>query len=326
MAARDYKGPQSQRRVDGSEVFDNLSPRTIAEEQTYPAWVERNKRALDGEFLEAYFYQQVRSGRRCSCWGKDNDPSGSCEVCYGTGIVGGYLKYGTAQWVLDVTAPDVVMNNVRLYTTKGDGPSVFGLVEDATHGEIQATGSFQGHWGPRGTSSCPEQRGRIDTILKNGWPGNDGSFFISVRVPSGAWKPLTDDVLNTLFTTPQRFEIKVELQRPSVNAEVPLFQHLFMRIFRLTEEDTVVKANRPRGTRALTLSELGVLDEWTSERWWFDGTIPNITDLDWFYDIGQQVRWKAVDTDAFRPQNHLLGWDVTVRKVQTFERMSRYPL
>lgn len=325
MSSKVYRGPRPPRRYDGSEVFDNLSPRTIAELQTYPGMVQRHIRAVDVEHVQVQFYQQLRAGRRCSCWGSNTHASGSCEVCYGIGIVGGYAKYGCAQWVLDATAPHMTLSNIDVLLTKQEGPHVFGLTEGATSGEILIPGDLQGNWGQPGL--CPPEEGPVDVIDSHHWEEDDGKISFFIRTPAQTtWQRLDKEHLNNLLIYPQRFDVRITFDRPSVNAPSPLLQHLMIRVFRTDVAATRLKANRPRGTHAQSLAELGVLDEWTSERWWFESQVPNLTDLDWFLDVARDIRWKAVDTDKMAPQNVTLSWDVTVRKVQSFEqRIMKYP-
>jgi len=327
LPAKSYKGPKPDRRVDGSEVFDNLSPRTIAELQTYPGMQERNKRAVDAEHVALQFYQQLRAGRRCSCWGNNENASGSCRVCYGVGIVGGYQKFGTRQWVFDATIPGMSLSNIDILTTAQEGPALFGLAEGATSGEILVKGDFRGNWGTGYKSTCPPGEGPVDLIDSEFWEDNDGQITFWIKTPAETvWQPLSKSNMNGLLTQPQRFDVRITMERPGVEAQTPLLQHLMIRVFRTSKGATQLKANRPRGTHALALSELGVLDEWTSERWWFESSVPPITDLDWFLDIARNVRWKAVDTDHMQPQNRSLSWDVAVRKVQDFEkRILTYP-
>lgn len=325
MSVKVYTGPFPQRRYDGSEVFDNLSPRTIATLQTYPGMKERNKRAVDAEHVRLYFYQQLRAGRRCSCWGSNTNASATCEVCHGVGIVGGFIKYGCAQWMLDATIPGMVLNNIDVLMTKQEGPHLFGLSDGATSGEIIVPGDLQGNWGKPG--SCPREEGPVDIIDSHYWEDEDGQISFFVRTPARtAWRPLNKENLNTLLDYPQRFDVRITMDRPGVEAQTPLLQHLLIRVFRTRRVACELKANRPRGTHAQSLAELGVLDEWTSERWWFTQEVPTPTDLDWYLDINRNIRWKAVDTDQMAPQQDTLSWDVTVRKVQDFEqRILRYP-
>jgi len=321
MTAKTYRHAKPWREVDGSEVFDNLTPRTIAQLQTYPAMRnERNPRAMDGEHVEVQFYQQIRSGRRCSCWADNTNPSGSCEVCYGVGIVGGFVKFGTFAWLLEATTPNVTLNNVDIFSVN-DGPEVFALVEGATYGELIVRADLQGHYGP------------VDHLQAIDFPGDNGEIAFFIRTPAHTnWEPLrgigyqtcdhqTLTKLTDLFNQPQRFDIKVTFARPSIEADTPMLQKLAIRLLRTPDATTVIKANRPRGTHALALSEIGIVDEWSTERWWLDSlTLANITDLDWFVEIKRDVRWKCTDTDKFAPQDEHLSWDITVRKVQDYEK------
>lgn len=316
MTTRDYKGPETAPRYDGSEVFDNLTPGTIAQLQTYPAFYRRNQQILNGEWVALSYFQRITSGRRCSCWGNNTSPSGKCRVCYKTGVVGGYQKYGTKQWILDGTTPNLILNNVQLSPTTQEGPLIFELADNALTGDIVVTGSFDGCWGP------------LDVFDPLWWNG-DGEIGAFIKTPAQtAWIPLSEASLENLFSTPQRFDIKLTLKRPNINVtEPPLVSKLVMRIQRTDTDHTLVKANRPRGTHTLALSELGVLEEWTSERWWLDSSeVANLTSEDWFYDRNNDVKWKVVDTDKFAPQNYLLSWDATVTKVQDFEPISAFPV
>lgn len=312
VSSKSYKGPQTVPRYDGSEVFENLTPGTIAMLQTYPAMKRRFQKILDGEWVATSYFQPLASGRQCSCWGTNSSPSGACRVCYKTGIVGGYSKYGTDAWVLDATHPELKMSNLKLLTAK-EGPVLFGLDDQATKGELIVTGWFSGS-------------GSIDVLESLLWE-ETGRISISIRTPAATtWLEARTATVDSLLATPQRFDIRVTFDRPSLSAATPLFAKLLIRRHLNDTDSTEVKANRPRGTHAMALTDIGVLDEWTSERWWLDATLQNLTSNDWFYDRANAVRWKIVDTEKFAPQNYLLSWDATVRKVQDFEPIIFFPV
>lgn len=315
MTSRPYKGPTTAPRYDGSEVFENLTPGTIAQNQTYPAFERRNWRILEGEWVNLSYFQKIASGRRCSCWGNNTSPSGKCRICYKTGIVGGWNKLGTKSWILDPTTADMKLTGIQLVPTEQEGPMVFELADEATYGEIVVTGDFEGCWGP------------LDLFESLHWAG-DGEIHHYIKTPAQtAWIVLTEANLESLLSTPQRFDIKITMRRPNVNVpEPPLVSKLLIRIHRTSDDTTLVKANRPRGTHALALTELGTLEEWTTLRHWFDSTLSNITSDDWFWERQNDIRWKAVDVERFAPQNYLLSTDVTLRKVQDFEPISAFPI
>jgi len=316
VSTKPYKGVKTPRRFDGAEPLRDLTPGAIANEQTFPAIRHRNEISLMGEWVSCSYFQKVASGRRCSCWGANSAPAENCKVCYQTGIVGGWNKVGTAQWVLDPTLPNVQLLNIKPYVLQ-DGPTVWGLADGALTGSIEVTGSFEGAWGA------------WDAWDGLHWAGN-GTVAHHIKTPaSTAWLPLTTTNLVNLFSTPQLFTVRVTLTRPSTGlqyAEEPIFSKLALRVHRTEVDSTEVRCNRPRGTHALALTEMGLLDEWTSERSWWDSTLPSLGSEDWFYDRGRAVRWKVVDVDMLAPNNYLLSWDVTARKVQAFEPMANFPL
>lgn len=61
-----------------------------------------------------FYYKRKTNGRRCSCYGDELSPDSDCGVCYGTGFVGGYDKYGTFTEVIDFTRAKIFTYNTRL--------------------------------------------------------------------------------------------------------------------------------------------------------------------------------------------------------------------
>lgn len=61
-----------------------------------------------------FYYKRKTNGRRCSCYGDELSPDSDCGVCYGTGFVGGYDKYGTITEVIDFTRQKTFSYNTRL--------------------------------------------------------------------------------------------------------------------------------------------------------------------------------------------------------------------
>lgn len=61
-----------------------------------------------------FYYKRKNNGRRCSCYGDELSPDSDCSVCYGTGFVGGYDKYGTFTEIIDFTRSKIFAYNTRL--------------------------------------------------------------------------------------------------------------------------------------------------------------------------------------------------------------------
>jgi hypothetical protein len=297
-----------------------LSVGEIAASHTYPAVRRRNDQSLNSNWIETNYYQRVTAGRRCSCWGPNTSPSGSCRICWGTGVVGGWTKYGTAHWVLDTTTQNTMLTNITpSFDPDASGPSYFVLDDTAVTGVIETRGSWGGAYGP------------LDVIDALHWETTGSIKYLIRLYGSSSWKSLTEDNVNDLFSQPAVFDVRVEVSRPTTLSDSPIVGRLLLRILRTPDAETVVRANKPKNTHAMALSELGVIDEWASERWWLNHTLQNITSEDWFYDLGRQYRWKIVDVEKLAPTvdshtEYLISWDASVRKVQEDEPIAEFPL
>jgi hypothetical protein len=328
VPSRAYKGPKGGNRIDGSE---SIGPwvRRIAELQTYPALRRRNAISLDADPVELHFYSELVRGRECSCIGRSENPSSACPTCFGVGIVGGYNKYGTTQVVVDPTLPNSASSGIKI-AVPPEGPEAWVLEDNALFGVLEATIHFEGHCGP------------VDHLGLLGYEGGEGGsvgwsirplgrneFCCNELSPievSGNWLPLTAQTLQELTTKPQLLRVRLQLSRTGTAAKSPVGVRALLRIKREPSSETVIRANRPQITRAIALAELGQLDEWTTANYWTDHKLPLITSRDWLYDLDSRERWKIVDAKDLAPQNYLLSWDLTCRRVQDFEPIYRYPI
>lgn len=313
MASKSYRGPLNLARIDGSRPINGY-PRLIAERQTYPAVRQRNQLSLDADPVFLNFYQKLESGRRCTCWAKDASPHSECQNCFGTGFVGGYNKYGTYQTVVDAGLPEITAVGL-IKESNQEGPEMWVLDDDRLSGYLEARLNFQGNWGP------------VDHLDLLHYIPDGGSVRWKIRAyGQQAYVDLTRENLDTLFLRPQLLELRVEVDRAGLHVDSPVVTNAHIRIKRTPTTDTTVRADRPRITRAFALAELGALDEWTTAQHWLDHTLSRITSHDWFYNVNEKIRWKVVDAQDLAPQQYLLSWDCTCRRVQEFEPIARYPV
>lgn len=313
MGIKSYRGPRNLTRIDGSEPI-NSWVRQIATRQTYPAIRRRNVLSLDADPVNLYFYQKLLSGRRCTCWGKDANPHVHCANCFGQGIVGGYNKFGTSQVVVDTSLPEVrVVGLVR--ETELEGPEVWVLEDEALTGYLEARIHFQGNWGP------------LDHLSTLHYTPDGSVVRWTIRaLGQSQYVPLNRQNLEELFTRPQLLEVRMECERPGLEAHSPVIVNAHLRIKRTPETEIIVKANRPKITHAYALAELGVLDEYTTAVHWLDHTISQVTSNDWFYNTDEEIRWRVVDVSDLAPQNYLLSREATCRRVLKSEPIAKYPV
>jgi hypothetical protein len=85
----------------------------VIKEQLAPRIAQKSSNAVLSDRRAFFYYKRKKNGRRCSCFGNETSPDSDCLVCYGTGFVGGYDKYGTHSEIIDYTKPYVFAYGVK---------------------------------------------------------------------------------------------------------------------------------------------------------------------------------------------------------------------
>lgn len=85
----------------------------VIKEQLAPRIAQKSANAVLSDRRAFFYYKRKNNGRRCSCFGQETSPDSDCFVCYGTGYVGGYDKYGTHTEIIDFTKSYVFTSDVQ---------------------------------------------------------------------------------------------------------------------------------------------------------------------------------------------------------------------
>lgn len=85
----------------------------VVKDQLAPRIAQKSANAVLSDRRAFFYYKRKTNGRRCSCFGEETSPDSDCSVCYGTGFVGGYDKYGTHTEIVDFTKPYVFAYDVE---------------------------------------------------------------------------------------------------------------------------------------------------------------------------------------------------------------------
>jgi hypothetical protein len=85
----------------------------VIKEQLAPRIAQKSANAVLSDRRAFFYYKRKNNGRRCSCFGQETNPDSDCSVCYGTGYVGGYDKYGTHTEIIDFTKPYIFTAGVQ---------------------------------------------------------------------------------------------------------------------------------------------------------------------------------------------------------------------
>lgn len=311
MSLRHYQEYRTDEQ-DGSQVLQN-NHHEVARDQLVPRIIKRNREAILTDPHWFYYFQRKRTGRRCSCFRIETSPDGLCQVCFGTGIVGGYTKFGTTDEWFDSSYPGIRTVNVVQNFAEGTRPVMFTLNSAALQGYVEFD------WRIR-----PSIR---HTDLFQVVTRNLGTVRSTVRAfiqaPSDPQPvSLTNQTIDARlsgFTA----VIRVELTRLALSDPPPLLSHVYIRYCLCPE--TRVRMDIPRVSQSITLAEYGVYDSFTTLSGWITDEVKVVGTEDFFKKVEDGTMWKTIESQPNRPLLQNTSHDLQLRLIQGFERYERFP-
>lgn len=284
---------------------------TIALQQLVPRIAEKNKRAISVNPKYYYYFIRKTMGRKCSCVDSESTPEGQCPICWHTGIVGGYDKYGTITEVIDTTYPNITLVNVEPNFSDLTRPVMFKLSSDANIGFIET--SLQLRYNIH----------KVDYITNvfRKIAGNTVQPYIRSS-NEATYVPLTSDSLQARLSSSLVY-IKVVLSRIDSTYEEPVFSHLMLRY--KVKDDVRIWGDQPRRVESVALAEFGIYENFSSLSIFFDNTIEKFNTTDWLTRLDDDTRWKIIEVSPNRPLNINTSSMVTARKVQIFDIYTMFP-
>lgn len=290
-------------------------PHEIALRELIPRIQSRARDALAVDRVETLFFQRKLSGRRCSCFIVESSADGNCQVCYGTGIVGGYTKFGTVDFTIDVTHPSLRCVNVRPLFELLARPVLLGLEENALDGYIEVDVDIRQNTGVLDFWQMIVRTSNITAF-------NSIKPYVKLRSETD-FVPLSYASLNSRIAG-QHLTFRIDFHRDTLSDANPIFSHLFVRTKLMN--NLIVRVDLPRDRESITLAEFGIYDSWVQISGYFDSTIPRIGVEDFLFRMRDQELWKVVDSSPNRPLNILTSHDVTLRLIQSFEAYVKVPI
>jgi hypothetical protein len=277
-----------------------------------PRMAKQATQALQTVKTPMFLFQRIRVGRRCSCFDIAASPTSQCRVCWGTGVVGGFNKWGTNLWVMDTTHPNVRSCNVIPDYTEQTTPRRFGLVAGTSRGYVEAR-------------FYPETNiGKIDATLTLAEipPGGDIQAFI--RAPGDtSWIDFTNAAMEQRLTN-KWIDVRFTLERPAPSAPSPMLAALYFRYRR--QQDCTLLVDVPRNENSIMLGELGVVDDWRTKKMFVDNKLRTLTTEDFFAELAAPDRWKVISVNEYAPEKLLIFWDLDARVIHQYEAVNQIPL
>lgn len=310
MGLKSYREARTS-TTTGTDVKGD-SPFQIAQQQLIPQIAKRSRNAVKVNRQDFMFFQRKQAGRRCSCFAIEQSPDGGCGVCFGTGFVGGYDKFGCETEIIDVSRPGLRLVGVEPNYEARTRPVLFRLIDGATRGYVE----------------CDiELRSNVRLVdimqLRDSVPDRRNAKVAPMVLAGSTWKPLTDAVLSTMLAN-QKITVRIEMSRRLVTMDSPQFSHLMMRYRKL--ENPRVIADVPRRRKSIVLEEFGISDRYEVINLFLADEPRMVATEDFFVLLAEGTRWKVIDESENKPGGILTSHDVTARLINTWESYAQVPL
>lgn len=301
---------------DQTDVIGDLH-HTIAKQMLLPAIANRTRNAIAVDRREVFYYQKLRSGRRCTCWtGVETSPHSECPICWATGWAGGFYKWGTHLYLFD---PSRQWFGVNVHLTPQYGvPLWWELEEGKTEGYIEWDEDpiIKTYFG-LDSYRCEYRKGNGQLQFKFKLVGVDPTFI-----------PFTEDAFKArlLAANGSRFIFRMYLSRNLAADDSPKFQQFWFRGLTNSAEPPVLYVDIPRRNESNVMAEYGVLETFQPIQMVFSDVIQRINLEDLVIRLQDMTRWKVIESSPNDPLNILTSHDIQVRKVFQTEVLWFVPL
>jgi len=280
-----------------------------------PNMAERARVALTVDPYYFFVFHRNKVGRRCSCWDIETSPEGLCEVCWGSGVAGGYEKLGCKTEVLDVTYPNLRGVNIMPDFLSQRRPTPFTLLPMATKGYIEAEVPIL------------QNTGILDYLALVSSAPNNSIVAASVRTfAESVFVPLTRANMRARLSS-TRVVIRIDMSRASPDAPCPLVSHIMLRY--QMKNTITINADIPKRTESILLADLGIMDNFAAITMVFDHTLSRIGTSDFLVllDAGRRPahRFKIIEVTQFKPFETEVGWEVQARFAHDYENYAYFP-
>ena len=261
--------------------------------------------ALNVDIRYFYLYTRITSGRRCCCFkGVNQEPKGDCGICFGTGVVGGYEKFGTHVEVIDPSKKCVCVNVIP-DISNGLLPVCFRLQDDSLEGYLISDVDITNNVGEIDyykvyTSNLSNNANCI--VYVKAYNDDDSTYYYSHVVKNGGeiieYK-IENRIEELLKQGVRKLTFKIVLRRNHLEIDSPLFSHLYLRYkVRPDKEFTLKFDTSPSQNAALFDINGGSANSWTNLTATAD---PNVyeyyTSDDFVYDFERNAKWKIYQVE-----------------------------
>ena len=299
-ALQTLKMPFADKRQTSDLYFKGDSPRKIAQRIIKDQVAQRPLTAVLVDRHHIFYFQKKTHGRLCDCTLNERLASYlSCPLCYGTGRVGGYEKFGTITSVMDLTIPSCQQN---LMLNWSERPKNFILDTLAKEGWIW--------W----RIKIMPNIGQVD-ICKLITKHNEGQAKLYVN---GSDNPDWPALLKEPY-----LDFMVKLERKKTNYLSPMLWGVF---FRYKVARTEFLCDVPKDELNISLQDLGIYDFRQERSFFLTSELPMVSTQDFMFEKEIEKSFKIIKLTKEAPLGILHSWRVSSRCCQSFEPFSMFPI
>ena len=272
----------------------------------------RNRVAVQGQAVNYFVFHKLKGGRRCSCFSIESSPSQQCTACYGTGIVGGYEKWGTHLTVWDVTFPHTTTINVMPNYKAKTKPLGWTMVPGATFGAIE------------GKIPLQPNLGLLDELFVDSEAPEGSDLYYYLRGPGDTdWVTFSAKELQRRLGQPY-LRFRVEFRRVSPEQAAPTFHFFYLRY--QSSKKLTIMCDVSVTDRSSVLEEYGTHDNWRQQTFYVSDEIRQLNPEDLFVSQDGVEHWKLVVVTEKTPANIITSWTVQGRRLQYHEPLNHIPV
>ena len=290
---------QREARPSRTEVLED-QPHIQALEQFLPQIAAETEQAAKAARVPFFYYRRKRTGRRCSCFQVETSPEGQCQICYGTGYVGGWDMHGCRSEWFDVTRENLRLVNCEANYNAGTRPVYFTLQDGATQSYLEA--------------DLPIIRNLKKTQFIQLGVGNKrkGSSITSlIKAPGDlGFVPLTEANLDARLVE-NKLAVRIEMTRNNTSIPSPRLSHLMLRYQLIPEIRMYGDMNL--GDSSFELGDLGFFDTFSMLNLFLPASFDHVSNEDFLIRQSDQQRFKVTKFQRNSVSGVLLSHTVMAR-------------
>jgi hypothetical protein len=279
-------------------AYQDDQPHIQMLDQFLPQIAAESEEAAKPARIPFFYYRRKRTGRRCSCFSTETSPDGYCQICFGSGFVGGWDMHGCRTELLESTLGNLRLVNVSVnYHVR---PALIELNPGARNGFIE------------GEINLIRNVGTLQTfqlIFGNKRAGTTVSA--QIKTPSDlVWVPFTKENIEArLSATTLAFQIL--FSRTNTSIPSPRFSHMMIRYQLIPEVRMYGDMNLAE--ESFELGELGFTDAFSQASIYVPHSFDHINNEDFLIRLSDMKRFKVTRYERNSVNEILLSHRVMAR-------------